>query len=51
MFVTDRIPGSIFFSVWSACLQMQYRGSEGFGKEFMHLGDKQWGADMQVSVF
>lgn len=33
-----------------ACLQMQYRGSEGFGKEFMHAGDKQWAGDMQNDI-
>lgn len=26
-----------------ACLQVNYRGSTGYGKRFLHLGDKQWG--------
>mmetsp|Transcript_11626 Transcript_11626/g.36812 ORF Transcript_11626/g.36812 Transcript_11626/m.36812 type:complete len:517 (+) Transcript_11626:981-2531(+) len=26
-----------------ACLQVNFRGSTGFGKRFLHLGDKQWG--------
>ena len=30
---------------------MQYRGSDGFGKEFLHAGDKQWAAAMQVLYF
>ncbi|CAM6095502.1 unnamed protein product [Calypogeia fissa] len=33
-----------------ACLQVQYRGSDGFGKEFMHAGDKQWAAGMQNDI-
>lgn len=33
-----------------ACLQVEYRGSEGFGKEFMHAGDKQWAAAMQDDI-
>ena len=28
-------------------LQVNYRGSTGFGKKFLHAGDKQWGAKMQ----
>lgn len=34
-----------------ACLQVQYRGSDGFGKEFLHAGDKQWAAAMQVVYY
>ncbi len=30
-----------------ACLQVNFRGSVGFGKKFMHAGDRQWGAKMQ----
>lgn len=30
-----------------ACLQVNYRGSSGFGKSFLHAGDRQWGARMQ----
>ncbi|KAK9817826.1 hypothetical protein WJX72_002773 [[Myrmecia] bisecta] len=31
-----------------ACLQPNYRGSSGFGKSFLHAGDRQWGVgDMQ----
>jgi dipeptidyl aminopeptidase/acylaminoacyl peptidase len=30
-----------------AVLQVNYRGSEGYGKRFLHLGDKEWGAKMQ----
>lgn len=33
-----------------ACLQVQYRGSDGFGKEFLHAGDKQWAAAMQNDI-
>ncbi|GAB4315280.1 MAG: S9 family peptidase [Candidatus Zixiibacteriota bacterium] len=30
-----------------AVLQVNYRGSTGFGKEFLHAGDKEWGRKMQ----
>lgn len=30
-----------------ACLQVNYRGSAGFGKRFLHAGDREWGAKMQ----
>jgi len=30
-----------------AVLQVNFRASEGFGKKFLHLGDKQWGGTMQ----
>lgn len=31
-----------------AVLQVNYRGSSGYGKSFLHKGDKQWGVgDMQ----
>jgi dipeptidyl aminopeptidase/acylaminoacyl peptidase len=30
-----------------ACLQVNYRGSTGYGKAFMNAGDKQWGRAMQ----
>ena len=26
-----------------ACLQVNYRGSSGYGKSFLHKGDKEWG--------
>lgn len=29
-------------------MQVQYRGSAGFGKAFLHAGDKQWAGDMQA---
>lgn len=29
------------------CLQVNYRGSTGYGKEFRNAGDRQWGARMQ----
>ncbi|MBI4376239.1 MAG: S9 family peptidase [Elusimicrobia bacterium] len=30
-----------------AVLQVNFRGSQGFGKRFLHAGDRQWGAKMQ----
>ncbi len=30
-----------------AALQVNFRASTGFGKKFLHLGDKQWGGTMQ----
>lgn len=30
-----------------AVLQVNFRGSTGFGKRFLHAGDRQWGAKMQ----
>jgi dipeptidyl aminopeptidase/acylaminoacyl peptidase len=29
-----------------ACLQVNFRGSSGFGKKFLHAGDREWGAKM-----
>jgi dipeptidyl aminopeptidase/acylaminoacyl peptidase len=29
-----------------ACLQINYRGSTGYGKEFLNAGNRQWGAKM-----
>ncbi len=29
-----------------ACLQVNFRGSAGFGKRFLHAGDREWGARM-----
>lgn len=29
-----------------ACLQVNFRGSTGFGKSFLHAGDREWGAKM-----
>ena len=34
-------------SLGFACLQVNYRGSAGFGKGFLHAGDREWGAKMQ----
>jgi dipeptidyl aminopeptidase/acylaminoacyl peptidase len=34
-------------SLGLACLQVNYRGSTGFGKKFLHAGDREWGAKMQ----
>jgi len=34
-------------SLGFACLQVNYRGSAGFGKRFLHAGDREWGAKMQ----
>jgi len=34
-------------SLGFACLQVNYRGSSGFGKRFLHAGDREWGAKMQ----
>ena len=34
-------------SLGVACLQVNYRGSTGFGKKFLHAGDREWGAKMQ----
>ncbi|WP_438447701.1 S9 family peptidase [Gorillibacterium sp. sgz5001074] len=33
-----------------AVLQMNFRGSTGYGKEFMFLGNKQWGKNMQNDI-
>ncbi|MDD9268387.1 prolyl oligopeptidase family serine peptidase [Paenibacillus sp. GCM10023248] len=33
-----------------AVLQLNYRGSDGYGKVFLHAGDKQWGAAMQNDI-
>ena len=30
-----------------AVLQVNFRGSEGFGKQFLHAGDREWGRKMQ----
>ncbi len=30
-----------------AVLQVNYRGSQGFGKKFLHAGDREWGKKMQ----
>jgi len=30
-----------------AVLQVNYRGSDGFGKKFLHAGDREWGRKMQ----
>ncbi len=34
-------------SLGYACLQLNYRGSAGFGKSYLHAGDREWGAKMQ----
>lgn len=33
-----------------AVLQMNFRGSTGYGKEFLYLGNKQWGKAMQDDI-
>ncbi|MFF8597330.1 alpha/beta fold hydrolase [Streptomyces sp. NPDC015232] len=33
-----------------ACIQVNYRGSSGYGKAFVNAGDKQWGRDMQTDL-
>jgi len=33
-----------------AVLQLNYRGSSGYGKAFLHAGDKQWGQAMQNDI-
>jgi dipeptidyl aminopeptidase/acylaminoacyl peptidase len=33
-----------------AVLQMNFRGSVGYGKNFLNLGDKQWGLNMQNDI-
>jgi dipeptidyl aminopeptidase/acylaminoacyl peptidase len=32
------------------CLQVNYRGSTGFGKKFLNAGDKEWGRKMQEDL-
>lgn len=34
-------------SLGCAVLQVNYRGSTGYGKAYLHAGDKEWGAKMQ----
>ncbi|MDX6768459.1 MAG: S9 family peptidase [Elusimicrobiota bacterium] len=34
-------------SLGIACLQVNFRGSTGYGKRFLHAGDREWGAKMQ----
>lgn len=33
-----------------ACLQINFRGSTGYGKEFVNAGDKEWGGRMQDDI-
>jgi dipeptidyl aminopeptidase/acylaminoacyl peptidase len=33
-----------------ACLQINFRGSTGYGKEFVNAGDKEWGGKMQDDI-
>ncbi|MDQ3861487.1 MAG: S9 family peptidase [Actinomycetota bacterium] len=33
-----------------ACLQVNYRGSTGYGKEFLNAGNKEWGAKMHEDL-
>lgn len=33
-----------------ACLQVNFRGSTGFGKAFVHAGDREWGAKMHEDL-
>ena len=32
------------------CLQVNFRGSTGYGKEFLNAGDKEWGRNMQYDL-
>ncbi len=34
-----------------ACLQINFRGSTGFGKKFVNAGNKEWGRKMQDDLF
>jgi len=33
-----------------ACVQVNYRGSTGYGKDFVNAGDKEWGAKMHTDL-
>ncbi|WP_411105138.1 alpha/beta fold hydrolase [Streptomyces sp. cmx-4-9] len=33
-----------------ACVQVNYRGSSGYGKSFVNAGDKRWGREMQTDL-
>jgi dipeptidyl aminopeptidase/acylaminoacyl peptidase len=33
-----------------ACLQVNYRGSTGYGKDFLNAGNKEWGAKMHTDL-
>lgn len=33
-----------------ACLQINFRGSTGYGKDFLNAGDKEWGGKMQQDL-
>ncbi len=33
-----------------AVLQINFRGSSGFGKKYLHAGDRQWGLEMQTDL-
>ncbi|MBD3336080.1 MAG: prolyl oligopeptidase family serine peptidase, partial [Candidatus Eisenbacteria bacterium] len=33
-----------------ACLQINFRGSTGYGKKFLNLGDREWGGTMQDDI-
>lgn len=33
-----------------ACLQVNYRGSTGFGKDFLNAGNREWGAKMHTDL-
>jgi dipeptidyl aminopeptidase/acylaminoacyl peptidase len=33
-----------------ACLQVNFRGSTGYGKEFVNAGDREWGGKMQDDI-
>jgi len=34
-----------------AVLELDFRGSSGYGKRFLHAGDRQWGARMEQDIF
>ena len=38
--------GQWFANRGYACLQVNFRGSTGYGKDFLNAGDKEWGRDM-----
>ena len=33
-----------------AVLQINFRGSSGYGREFLHAGDRKWGSDIQYDI-
>lgn len=37
------VDGQQHFETEALCVQVNYRGSTGFGKSFLHAGDAEWG--------